>query len=467
MSLIKLFKEISDTSRFFLHITDESMFLFDNHSSSFHQFSEIEKELFLNIDNEGIFSKIERSQKAEYINEIYNFLETIINIANKPADPHRVPDKVSHIKLNLTNTCNLSCAYCFKEEGVQQKPEWHTIQKAIDYTLFESGKEADNQSIGFNLTSEPLLDMETMVLIRKYLNKITKRDPHRLRNVGLFFITNGTIADKKLVKSIKKIRNEPYIHVSIDGPESVHNKTRVNHKGIGTYKEIVSNLKLFRKKGLHLRAESVLTSLCPNPVEIIDHLISLGFEKINLKTVRSGTELSFNKNNIDTWEKGYRDYFQWIEQALLQQSYLLPRVLSDDFGMKFVYRILGEFKKEYRCFWAGESISMDYKGDFYPCESVLGVPECKLGDVEKGINWDKFYRDVTIEKRGNCKKCWARYLCGGTCYAYGVYRSGNPLEVDPIECRMNFFIIKESLNFIFKLIEKEFDLNILAALLQS
>ena len=78
-------------------------------------------------------------------------------------------------------------------------------------------------------------------------------------------------------------------------------------------------------------------------------------------------------------------------------------------------------------------------------ETLLKLKE---GGVKLGVNSNKIDVDKSVSSRSPCNKCWARYLCGGTCFYGSQLTTGNILAIDPVECRIRKHIAKLSLEFI-------------------
>jgi uncharacterized protein len=55
-------------------------------------------------------------------------------------------------------------------------------------------------------------------------------------------------------------------------------------------------------------------------------------------------------------------------------------------------------------------------GKLYPCSRFAGLPEYALGDVYTGWQRPAPFDGDSVS-REECHSCWARYLCGGGCWA--------------------------------------------------
>src|ERR1039458_10062665 len=78
------------------------------------------------------------------------------------------------------------------------------------------------------------------------------------------------------------------------------------------------------------------------------------------------------------------------------------------------------------CGVAGSYLAVASNGMMYPCFRHLGLDEYRLGDARNGVSDEKrlaFLRSeaADVDSRPVCRECWARYLCGGGCYADSVF----------------------------------------------
>jgi uncharacterized protein len=83
--------------------------------------------------------------------------------------------------------------------------------------------------------------------------------------------------------------------------------------------------------------------------------------------------------------------------------------------------------------------ALSQDGGFYPCHRFVGMDGFRMGDLDSGITPDlqKRILKLTVDNRPVCRKCWARYLCGGGCWKPAVDRYGS-LErpEDEISCEI-------------------------------
>jgi len=127
------------------------------------------------------------------------------------------------------------------------------------------------------------------------------------------------------------------------------------------------------------------------------------------------------------------------------------RIIKGDYALRKIKRILFNYKVERRCFWGNGKVFLDALGGYYTCNDLMGNPEFKIGSIEEGIDFTQIKDDYKLENRiGKCKDCWAKYICGGTCYANSYYSYHDIRQICEWECKLEYFFAEKCLEFICK-----------------
>lgn len=175
--------------------------------------------------------------------------------------------KQLEVILKLTSRCNINCTYCYYFYGADQN--WQTRRKKLsDDTLQEVIrflKDAINQ---YHLTSvqidfhggEPLLYgkqkfEELCQAFQNHLGAIT--------NLRLAIQTNAMLIDSDWVQLFEKFNVS--VAISLDGPEQVNDKFRVDHKGRGTYQRVLQGLRRLQVAQHQGRIQPVCNLAVINP----------------------------------------------------------------------------------------------------------------------------------------------------------------------------------------------------------
>jgi uncharacterized protein len=171
----------------------------------------------------------------------------------------------------------------------------------------------------------------------------------------------------------------------------------------------------------------------------------------------------------------------WKEDtlALLLQGYsdlaedMLARIIDGTYqGIRldpftpFIYLLCTREKKRVYCGGAGSIIAVTPQGRIYPCCALIRDDSC-LGNIRDGIDYTRLARwseSCDIEQRSSCTPCWARYLCGGGCYAHAIAVNGSLDRPVETECRIMKQVIELSIWLYLRLLDEkpEFFLNLVS-----
>ena len=137
-----------------------------------------------------------------------------------------------------TEKCNFRCTYCYEDfqNGKMSRDTINSIKKLIKNRI-------DNLhllSISW-FGGEPLLAKDIIYEISEYIIENKKESLNFNSNIT----TNAYLLDKTTFIKLCKC-NISRFQVSIDGMEDIHNNTRKLANGLGSYGQIIKNLKSIR-----------------------------------------------------------------------------------------------------------------------------------------------------------------------------------------------------------------------------
>ena len=110
-----------------------------------------------------------------------------------------------------------------------------------------------------------------------------------------------------------------------------------------------------------------------------------------------------------------------------------------------------------RCKWNEDTI-FDSDGDIYPCDYFIGNRKYLRGNINSTKVQDICEGKLLVDERGNCKDCWCKYLCGGTCFYNSLKNMDDISLPDPVECKLSKAMKEMSVRFVHKLIDSGVDL---------
>lgn len=355
------------------------------------------------------------------------------------------------ISMALSHNCNLNCKYCFADagqnfKGKQREFNESSINAAIDF-LLNNPYFSRNAYYRINLVSggEPLLNKK---LFRMFIEIAFSRFEKANKHLYVWFSTNGTLLSEDDLLFISKY-NVGY-GISIDGQKSNNDKLRVYNNGSGTYDDIVHNIQNIRQSPLvpkrlkELWGLMVYTRDNINLLDNIVHLNDLGFSTIQMRFVRSNDD-NLLLNNREATEI-LLDFIETIfKRAIEGDNALLRSICNDhDYIGKIIKRIITQTGTEVRCGAGSYMFSFAADGNIYPCDCFVGNPDYVMGSFYETISKDQFdkYRDLSVYNRQKCKKCWAKYACGGDCYHNSYLKHSDLLVPDDTYCDMMLQVIE-------------------------
>jgi uncharacterized protein len=437
---------LRDTARFKAISRGETLWLFDERSLDIYVIDG-ESAPFVEAAIEGGTLPAMTEEEGEAMS---GFLEDLGSAKDLPAPFYRSDTRIGNLKLALSNRCPSACAYCFRPEDSGIRPRPGLVRDAMRAMVGGFGRDSDVYCISFNLTSEPLVDLDQL---RELETAVEELRSGTSKEFPIYFCTSGTAQSPAALAAISCTLAGHRLPVSIDGPKEVHDRYRKDVAGRGTYEKVMALIAWARDRGMGLEAQAVLTRSFPYPDLVLEHLLEHGFESISMKPVRAGFKAAFLPEDMPVLLDSYGRYFAKLESSLLDGDETLLAVMKHDFALRPLWKLVLKTKAEGRCIWGTTHIIMDALGDFYPCDSVIGNEAFRCGSVDRGIDFSRFHADVSWRSRKGCASCWARTLCGGTCYVNGLSIAGDHLAIDPIECALTKFFSERCIGLMAALME--------------
>ena len=149
-----------------------------------------------------------------------------------------VKDQVLSLMLITTRQCNLRCVYCYeKHENLAMSLD---VYKSLIIYIENSLKE--HKYSGVNITlfgGEPFIEYNNVVYFLENTRRICNQ-----YNVpfGAGATSNGVLITPGRFEKLYSL-GVTYYQITIDGPDSTHNKYRKSADGNGSFNKIIENLK--------------------------------------------------------------------------------------------------------------------------------------------------------------------------------------------------------------------------------
>lgn len=196
-----------------------------------------------------------------------------------------------NLTLLLTKSCNLRCTYCYVDK--EDLSYVMTLNNARDIVeKFKRGRDSSKLKVTF-FGGEPLMNF-------KLINAIVSEN----KEMTFTIITNGTLMDSNVLKFLNENKNV-YLIISLDAGSSVHDISRIDNCGGGTFDKIYNTLKIVTKITRNI---SINVSLNKYTIrdpkgfcEHIEDMMSMGLSctAYSLKSPDSGIDINEYKSFLD------------------------------------------------------------------------------------------------------------------------------------------------------------------------
>lgn len=342
--------------------------------------------------------------------------------------------------LKPTNACNLSCKYCCVEKDAWQgRMDLKTLERCVQEVMAIPGKETINWIWH---GGEPTLMGVTFFAEAVRLQR-TYQGKHRVRNN---IQTNVTLLNDEFIDFL--IENEFKITTSIDGPQTIHDRTRVYPDGKGSFEDVWEVVQKLRHRVLEKIAKGgrhpglgiicVLTKKNITEIDRLYEFFSANEIALNLNPlIHIGRALEDAEGlSLKGDEYGIaltRFFDRWFYEKNLG---IEVKPLSD-----ILFSLIAKTKTG--CQFAGSCrgnfISIGPQGDVYPCGRFDGVREYLLGNIHKQSLHEMFNskKHVEIDNQrwsaisDDCKTCSYRDVCNSGCMFDAYLTKENGGKKDP------------------------------------
>ena len=418
------------------------IFLYSANTLSYFPITDCAKDILIKgINIEEKYSEKEISLTKEKLKE---FSKNGLLSKHKAHEKGEIYYSDYYLKLVLSTRCNLHCSYCFARKSSEFDMNLETAKKAILYFINKFVPDKKRRIIvDLSGSGEPLLRLDLILKINEFV--LTLKNNLKI-NIFCQFATNGMLLTNEISSILKK--NGILFGVSLDGKKEFCEKSRM-----GLNYEVVSkNIKNIENKDFFGLA-ATYSAQNHDFLQIFKSLYSFTPEVIGMKPVRLNAKNcnSVNKDSIEVIKKSYDIFIKWLYKQLCfgNKKYFYTFYKSEDFLAKFLKTTLHPVRIFYRCSAAVNSFAVDSKENILICPAFIENREAILGNLDKGLFEEKkkifenFYADKIIY----CKKCWARYACGGECFAVGYENHKIFEKPEKSTCELKKYLIQLSVWF--------------------
>jgi uncharacterized protein len=188
---------------------------------------------------------------------------------------------IERVCISTNSVCNLKCRYCYfflkpdnlpGPEALNADEIGTILRQCHAYGL---RPEVDKPiKVNFVGSGEPLLCWPA---IRTAIEALNADVPdHRLR---FYTVTNGLLLTPSTVREMKALKLSP--SVSLDGPASLHDATRLKHNGRGSHADVMRGIETLRAAGVPVAINTTLgREVVENLDAYFDFIEESGFDKL-------------------------------------------------------------------------------------------------------------------------------------------------------------------------------------------
>lgn len=375
---------------------------------------------------EAIVSSIERGIE----NDVTTALRNSVSLKDLGGNDYSY-SSISTLYLILNEKCNFNCKYCYSAGGrSKDEMSFEQMKISLDYFLSLERTAPLNRTIMFIGGGEPTLSWNLIKQGTEYAELLASRNGVIL---NLRLSTNGSILTDEMLDYYKSHRFQ--VQYSFEVLKDIQDFQR------GSYDIVNKNLRRLLSEGIQCTIRSTIT------IENVDfledmvescHKLYPSIGKLICEPVVDPGYFS----SVELVNDYFDRYFKSFKKALqLSHKYGIP-ISSSNYGS--IRQIRERFCYNLLC--------MTPFGTLTTCPNISSPYEDNYEDVVVGrikdnciIFDDKAYARNTIpyiHREEKCKKCWARWNCGGGCPSQ---RAVYPESIFDTICTHNRHMLKHYL----------------------
>ena len=209
--------------------------------------------------------------------------------------------------------------------------------------------------------------------------------------------------------------------MSLDGRPETNDYYRRLADGQGSYHRIIAQIhKMLQKNPSSYYIRGTFTRDNLDFANDIKHIIDLGWHNLSLEpAVGLGQEWTICLEDLPHIVREYENLAQ-----------LLLKYHEENIPVNFFHYNLDlqrgpcVAKRSTGCGAGVEYLVVTPNGDLYPCHQLVGQSDMKMGNIETGITYPGIKQSFaanTLFDKPTCRRCWARFYCGGGCHANNYF----------------------------------------------
>jgi len=344
--------------------------------------------------------------------------------------------------------CNLDCEYCFYLEKAKLFPdqtEWRMTDETLEAYI--------RQYIAAQQTPEVLFAWqggEPTVLGVDYFRTIVDLQNKYAngKRISNALQTNGTLLDDEWGTFLHE--NNFLVGVSIDGPEKIHDRYRVDKGQRPTFRKVMNGIHVLQKHRVEFNTLTVVQHHNVRyPLEIYSFLKEIGSTYLQFIPIVERKASNVTDDELDLVLPEFEEEANvapWTVRPGELGEFLVT--IFDEWVRKDVGRIYVQYFDVALSAYAGyppglcvfnevcgDALAMEHSGDLYACDHFV-YPQYHLGNILNDSISDlaglpqqrKFGTDKRDTLPKYCQECEVRFACNGDCpkHRFATTPDGEP-----------------------------------------
>ena len=361
-------------------------------------------------------------------------------------NPQVRQNDITHIVLNVTETCNLGCPYCFANQKGQKlrTMKWEVLKDCIDWLIRRSG---DSKHISITwFGGEPTVVWD---LVKKGTLYAEEEAQKCGKKVSFSMTTNGYALPDDFEAFVFAPGRKFSVLLSFDGIPEAQNLNRPTKSGGETFTNVekaldrLLKIEAWRKSGTQIR----LTFNKATVKYLYDSLVWF-FEEKGVHSIASMPveEEKWTEEELEEARKIFTKIGEYYIDRYRQGKPIYLKIFHDVLERQI---IPAKPKRSLvKCGFAINQVAIDPEGNISSCHRMLDYDR-GVGDYHMGTIYDediskinkireKFgetkIEDIRCEMPERCVYCPIKPSCGGGCVAVNVEACGDPRIVPKTAC---------------------------------
>jgi uncharacterized protein len=334
------------------------------------------------------------------------------------------PPPIHALSLAVAQKCNLGCTYCYAQQGefggAAKNMSQQDAERAVDL-LIEGAKPGARLNLAF-LGGEPLVNRTVLQAATSRAAELAGR---RGNPITFSITTNGTLITGQDADFFEQ--HGFAVTISLDGPREAHDALRPYKDGRGSFDAIMRRVEplLSRQRRMQVSARVTVTPANLELRRALDQFVAAGFHSVGFSPVLSAPGGNGEMQGSDL-------AVMLAEMIDCGREYERRSLAGKRYPFANMVNALREIRRgthrPYPCGAGAGYLGVSADGALAACHRFVGDAVGKMGSLAEGVDVRRqaeWLGERHVHRQEPCRKCWARYLCGGGCH-HEVIRRGRP-----------------------------------------